>query len=194
VLLDAFAERYFDLAFGLAREADPTARLAYNDYGIEHAIPWQVAKRRALLALLERLRSRGVPVQALGIQAHLSLGAPFDAAAFGAFLDSVAALGLVIEITELDVDDRAAPGDIARRDAAAADQARRFLDAALARRAVTSVLTWGLTDRTSWLNAPGYGRPRADGLPQRPLPLDPNLARKPLWHAIAAALAAAPER
>jgi endo-1,4-beta-xylanase len=194
VLLDRFDERYFDITFAAARAADPGARLAYNDYGIEHQIPWQVAKRRHVLDLLQRLVRRGVPVDTLGIQSHLTAAEPFDAAAFGSFLDEVAAMGLAIEITELDVNDRRLAPGIEERDRISADLARRYLDTCLARPAVRTVLTWGLSDRTSWINAPRWGRGRADGLPSRPLPLDEALARKPMWHAIAAAIAAAPAR
>ena len=53
------------------------------------------------------------------------------------------------------------------------------------------VLSWGLSDRRSWLN---WTFPRSDGLPQRPLPLDPDLRPTPLYRAIAAAFDAAPVR
>lgn len=194
ILLDRFDERYFDIAFLAARAADPAARLAYNDYGVEHEIPWQVAKRGHLLALLQRLVRRGVPIGALGIQSHLTATEPFDAAAFGRFLDEVTGLGLAVEITELDVDDRRLPPGIEDRDQAIADLVRRYLDTCLARPAVRTVLTWGLSDRTSWINDPRWGRRRADGLPSRPLPLDEALAHKPMWHAIAAAMGNAPAR
>jgi endo-1,4-beta-xylanase len=48
-----------------------------------------------------------------------------------------------------------------------------------------------LSDRRTWLND---SLPRDDKLAQRPLPLDAELRRKPLWNAIAAAFAAAPAR
>lgn len=194
VLLDAFGEPYFDIVFRAAAAADPGARLVYNDYGLEHEIPWQIAKRAQLLALLERLRARGVPVQAVGIQAHLKAGDAFDARAFAAFLARIAALGLAIEITELDVDDRALAADAAVRDRAIADLVRRFLDVCLAERATRVLLTWGLADHHSWMNRPGWSRSRADGKPQRPLPLDRNLQGKPMWTAIAGAINAAPQR
>jgi endo-1,4-beta-xylanase len=53
------------------------------------------------------------------------------------------------------------------------------------------VLTWGLSDRRSWLNDE---LPRDDKLPQRALPLDSDLQRKPLWSAIADAFNHAPTR
>ena len=51
------------------------------------------------------------------------------------------------------------------------------------------VLSWGLSDRRTWLNDE---IPREDKLPQRALPLDADLRRKPFWTALADAFAAAP--
>jgi len=180
-------------AFSLARQADPAARLAYNDYGCEHATFYGRQKRPQVLALLRRLRPAGLSV--LGVQAHLDAGLPFEAAEWRAFLADVAALGLTIEVTELDVNDRALPAAPGPRDAAAAGLVRRFLDATLDERAVTSIVTWGLTDRHSWIRRgllPAHRRD--DGALARPLPFDDAMRRKPMWHAIAAALDAAPGR
>jgi endo-1,4-beta-xylanase len=186
-------ERFLDVAFAAAREADPGAHLAYNDFGVEHAVPWQDGHRVGVLRLLERLRGRGVPVDTLGIQAHLRAEFPFDEAVFARFLNEVAGLGLRIEITELDVDDRGLPAAPGPRDTAVAAMARRFLDVALAHKQVRTVMTWGLSDRRSWLSDMPARR-RADGERQRGLPLDEAFVRKPMWHAMAAAFRAAPKR
>ena len=98
-----------------------------------------------------------------------------------------------VVLTELDVKDRRLPPDIAERDRAVADHARAFLDAALDERAVKGVVTWGITDRYSWLSTT-KGSMRDDGLTVRGLPLDENMQRKPLWHAIAEAFDHAPAR
>ena len=49
---------YIDLAFRTAREADPTALLTYNDYGIEYDNEEEGKKRAAVLALLRRMKAR----------------------------------------------------------------------------------------------------------------------------------------
>ena len=184
----ALGPAYIDLAYRTAAAADPSATLYYNEYGLDFDTPEDEARRRATLALLERLRKDGVPCHGLGIQGHLAAaGKRFDAGRFTGFLDAVAALGYQIMITELDVTDHRLPGDAATRDAAVAAVTLDYLTAACAHPAVRGVLSWGLSDRHSWLNGdPTYKR--ADGLAQRPLPLDGALARKPMWAAIARAI------
>jgi endo-1,4-beta-xylanase len=58
---------------------------------------------------------------------------------------------------------------------------------------VIALLTWGLSDRYTWL-AKDKDRPRRDGLPPRPLPLDAQLNRKLAWQAIARSVANCPKR
>jgi endo-1,4-beta-xylanase len=177
---------YIDTAFRTAASADPQALLTYNDYGLEYAETSSSNKRAAVLALLKGMLARGVPVQALGVQSHLRASfSSADAASLVSYLNSVAGLGLKIFVTELDVDDKSLPADIGQRDAAVAASYQNYLTAVLSVPAVTLVMTWGLSDRTSWLL---QFSPRPDGLPNRPLPLDANLARKPAWSAIAQAL------
>jgi endo-1,4-beta-xylanase len=178
---------YITDAFRRARAADPSALLFLNDYGLEPDTSLAKAKRLAVLALLRRLLNSGAPVQGLGLQAHLVAGDRFDS--LGAFLEQVRALGLRVAVTELDVsDERLAGRPIEDRDAAVAATYAEFLHKALAVPGlVREVLTWGLTDATSWLQA--Y-QPRRDGLPKRPLPLDEALARKPAWAAIRTAFEA----
>ena len=66
--------RYVEAAFRAARAADPGALLTYNDYSIEADTPGDTTKRTAVLRLLRRLRERNVPLDAVGIQSHLSAG------------------------------------------------------------------------------------------------------------------------
>ena len=61
---------------------------------------------------------------------------------------------------------------------------------ALEEPAVIAVATWGLSNRYSWTQ----NKPRPDGSPQRPLPLDVQLNHKPAWYAIAKAFKNASKR
>jgi endo-1,4-beta-xylanase len=198
VFLEALGPGYIDLAYRLARETDPRARLVVNEYDVELDSPGHEARRIVLLELLQRMQKTGTPVDAVGIQAHLTAvgGPPFSAAKLRRFLADIAALGLTIEITELDVTDAHAPADVRARDRLIADTYRRFLDAALDEPAVKLVVTWGLSDRHSWIvrHETDQSKWRKDGLPSRPLPFDVHLQPKPAFTAIAQAFAAAPTR
>jgi endo-1,4-beta-xylanase len=190
--LRALGPRYLDLAFHACADADPGALRVLNEFGTDYALPWQERRRGALLALLANMKAHGVPVQAVGLQGHLNAAEPApDQTLLARFVDDIAALGLQVIVTELDVRDDQLPGDPVQRDAAVASHARAWLDAVLASPAVLGVLSWGLSDGRSWLNEKF---PRADGLPQRPLPLDAQMRRKPLWTEMAAAFDAAPFR
>ncbi|MDB5910066.1 MAG: hypothetical protein JWP34_4180 [Massilia sp.] len=141
------AVEQIDLAFRLAREPAPHAQLVYNDY-----MRWDArsAKHRAgVLKLLHALKSRGTPVQALGLQSHI--GSWDQSAAAGAeatrewrkFLDEATAMDLDLLITEFDVNDRRLPADIAARDAGVAAAARDYLDVTLSYPRLRDFLLWG---------------------------------------------------
>lgn len=191
--LQLIGPSYIDLAFRTARAYDPHAILTYNDYDLAQDSPATAAKRQAVLRLLRDLKSKNVPVQALGIQSHLAARADgrYEWSGYQDFVREVEQLGLEIFITELDVDDRALPGDIGARDAGVAALYSSYLDAALQHRSVKALLTWGLTDKDSWLI---HFRPRADGLPQRPLPFDGDLRPTPVFDAMYRSISAAPVR
>lgn len=189
--------RAIDIAFRSAREANPAAQLVYNDY-----MSWGTdsAKHRSgVLRLLEDLKKRDVPVDALGVQSHIGPGAtdagttfsPSEQIAWRHFLDEATGMGLDIVITEFDVGDQTMPADVAERDAKVAALARDYLDLMLSYRQLRYVMAWGLTDRYSWLQ--GWW-PRTDGLPKRPCPYDADCRPKLLRAAVADAFRAAPAR
>jgi len=186
-----------EIAFHAAREADPKARLAYNDY-----MGWGAgdAKHRAgVLKLLERLKSRNVPIDAFGIQSHIGNGDAGNVVTFPAadqrewrrFLDEARSFELDFLLTEFDVNDTVLPADPAMRDAECAAVATAYLDVMLDYRETKQVLAWGLSDRHTWLQT---WWPRPDKRAKRPTPYDADLRPKPLREAVAAAFRAAPER
>ncbi len=192
--LKSMGPRYLDVAFQSAREVDRDVLLVYNEYGLDYATEVDDARRDAVLRLLETLRGRGVPVGALGIQAHLGADErPFDPAVLRRFLANIAAMGMRIIISELDVADKSLPADPAARDKRVAEVTKRYLETVLDERAVIAVLTWGLSDKHSWLNEAAHAK-RGDGLPARGLPLDDEFNRKPMWAAMARAFDFAPVR
>lgn len=183
-------------AFHAAHAADPDATLALNEFGHETDDEFDSAadKRAKTLLVLDQLLAANVPLHAMGVQGHLEaadFAERFDARAYGQFLAELADRGLKILITELDVLDDGLPADIAARDRAIADTYQRYLDVALAEPAVASVMTFGLSDRYTWLQE---DYPREDGEPRRPLPFDDELRPKPAYEALQSAFAAAPRR
>lgn len=177
--------------FRIAHEADPAALLFYNDYGLEYWTDYEDARRRATLELLASLKAANAPIHGFGMQCHMKVGNRFNEKIFRRFLADVASLGLRISLTEFDIDDMRLTADIPERDRLVAEDAQRFLDVALDERAVKTVMTWGLSHRYFWLSRE---RPRADKLPTRGLPLDADMARTPMWHAMARAFDNAPAR
>jgi endo-1,4-beta-xylanase len=184
--LTALGPDYISLAYRQAASLDPQAILVLNEMGLEFALPGAEEKRRAMLALLERELAAGTPITCLGIQSHLTaLEQPRDHLEFRAFLREIRRMGLSVMISEMDVSDHLCPQDLAERDRLVADTYKAYLNLVLEESEVLAVCTWGLSDDRTWLN--GF-RPRPDCTPQRPLPLDLELRRKPAWHAIQEAL------
>jgi endo-1,4-beta-xylanase len=158
--------------FELARAADPQAKLAYNDYGMEQDTPSSERRRSVMLRTLERWIARKTPIDVLGLQAHLDLSRPFSATKFHRFLDELQAFGLTVQITELDIRDPQFLGGVAVRDAALATLYKDFCNACLNHPAVEMVVMWNVTDADSWVNRWTQGQRRADGTPMRPTLFD----------------------
>jgi endo-1,4-beta-xylanase len=185
----ALGARAIDIACHACASADPHALRVWTEPGLVYADPDALRARASLLRQAAAARDRGAPLQAIGLQARLTGGrAPPDPVSLARFCDSAGALGLKVMITGLEVDDRALPADRPTRDAGVAVQAEALMAGLIGHSAFLGVLAAGLSDRQSTLAA------RADGEPQRPLPLDRELRRKRLWLALAEAFDAAPSK
>jgi endo-1,4-beta-xylanase len=184
---------YIEQAFRATAAADPNALLIWNENYLEVSNGFGWAKRTAMLAQLDKMLARNVPIHGIGIEAHLrgDQASVLGDASYETFLGELARRGMKIFITELDVQDVALPPDAVVRDRAVADIYSRFLSASLRQPAVKGVVTWGLADRFTWIA--GY-RPRHDGLPVRPLPFDSDCQPKAAYYAIAETLQSSPLR
>ena len=172
-------------ALQFAHEADPHAVLRYNDYGLENPV-----KRRKLITLIRSLREQGVPVHAIGTQAHINVGTTFEA--MDAALTEMATLGLPIHVTELDVNgaqggQRSTGADVAANTSTTQGGLVENADQRLAeayagvfrafvkhRNSVKMVTFWGANDAVSW---------RANG---KPLLFDGENRPKPAFDAVVA--------
>ena len=187
---------YIDLAYRTARETDPAALLTYNDYSIEYDNDEDGKKRAAVLALLRRMKSDNVPLDALGIQSHIRAGGTTGfSQGVRELLDGAKALGLQVFVTELDVnDDAVTTEETADRDKAVAEVYRTYLTTALEGPEVKAVLTWGVTDKNTWLNNGTKFRKQHPERLQRPLPFDPDYQPAPAFFAMREAFDAAKKR
>lgn len=174
-------EAHIAMALRAAARADPDAQLVMNEYDIEFAGPRFRRKREAFLRLIRDLKLRNVPLHAIGLQGHLRADLPIDKEGLSAFIAECRAMGLEVLVTELDIIDDKLPGPPEVRDILVAAHAYDFLEAISTVQRPAAILTWGITDRYTWV--PLYFK-RADGRPNRPLPLDEAYRPKPLMAVI----------
>ena len=169
-LYNILGEDFIEVAFRAAHEADPDAELYYNDYSM--SLP---RKREAVCRLVRRLKERGVRIDAVGMQSHLSLHHP-DLPEYETTMDSLAAAGVKVMVTELDVSVLPSPwgfngADVAQNfdyqkamnpyteglpDSISARFEQRYLDLFRIyrrhRNQLSRITFWGLSDAQSWLN------------------------------------------
>ena len=68
VFYNVLGDEYLKLAFRVAAEVDPAAKLYYNDYGIERPASVKTAGAKRLVKML---KDAGVRIDGVGMQAHL---------------------------------------------------------------------------------------------------------------------------
>ena len=169
-------QRYIDVAYRAAAAADPDVRLTVNEYDIEFVEDPFPLKREAFRRLIFSMLDAGTPLHAVGLQCHLDGARKIDSDGVARFVEEMRLSGLDVYVTELDVNDCDLPAPIEERDAIVAAKVRDVLQAISAAGPIDTMLTWGLSDRFSWIS---QMFPRADRLPNRPLPLDADFQPKP---------------
>ena len=188
---------YLLKAYQFAHEADPKAQLYYNDYSLENA-----PKRAGAIALIQKLRSQGVPIAAVGLQGHYKMNWPAPAQ-LEETIKAFSALGIKVMITELDVDvlpaaTRSEAAEVGMNfqlqarlnpytnglpDSVQQALAKRYADLfevlVQNRKSLSRVTFWGVTDADSWLNKwPVKGRT------SYPLLFDRQCQPKPAFDAV----------
>jgi endo-1,4-beta-xylanase len=164
---------YIAQALTWAHAADPAAKLYINDYNVEGVN----AKSTALYDLVKSLKAAGVPIDGVGLQAHLVLGQV--PATLQQNIQRFADLGVDVAITELDVR-MALPADSTELAQQKADF-KSVMAACVAVTRCVNVTVWGFTDSDSWVPGtfPGYGAAT---------PYDENYAPKPAYYGLSEAL------
>ncbi|MGW2477510.1 endo-1,4-beta-xylanase [Streptomyces sp. NPDC001665] len=125
---------WIEVAFRTARAADSSAKLCYNDYNIEN---WNWAKTQGVYNMVKDFKQRGVPIDCVGFQSHFNSGSPYDSN-FRTTLQSFAALGVDVAITELDIQ------------GASASTYANVTNDCLAVSRCLGITVWGVRDSDSW--------------------------------------------
>jgi GH35 family endo-1,4-beta-xylanase len=144
VFLQKLGPDYIAEAFRLARKADPKALLIYNDYAGEGL----GAKSDRIYELVAGLRRSGVPIDGVGLQMHVEAGGYPSTSELASNIARLAELGLLVNISEMDVRIRSAGGSLAV-------QRGRYHDivgACVAAPRCHAVTFWGFTDKYSWID------------------------------------------
>jgi GH35 family endo-1,4-beta-xylanase len=149
VYLRKLGPGYIAEAFRLARQADPDALLIYNDYGGEGLS----RKSDDVYNLVRDLLAQGVPIGGVGLQMHLDAASRPSTADITANVRRLAALGLLVNYSEMDVRVARVAGDA---QAKLEEQRRVYHDvigACVAEPRCHAVTFWGVTDAHSWIDA-----------------------------------------
>jgi endo-1,4-beta-xylanase len=154
---------WIEVAFRTADAADPNAKLCYNDYNTDN---WNDAKTQAVFRMVQDFRNRGVPIDCVGFQSHFNANSPYPSN-YRTTLSSFAALGVDVQITELDIEGSGTTQ---------ANTYRNVVNDCLAVARCNGITVWGVRDTDSW---------RASGTP---LLFDGNGNKKPAYDAVLSAL------
>ncbi|KQY23486.1 1,4-beta-xylanase [Cellulomonas sp. Root485] len=124
---------WIEAAFRAARAADPGAKLCYNDYNTDGIN----AKSTGIYNMVKDFKSRGVPIDCVGLQSHLGTTIASD---YQANIQRFADLGVDVQITELDVEQGGNQANIYQT----------VTRACLAVARCTGITVWGVRDNDSW--------------------------------------------
>ncbi len=179
--LNASDDSMIRKAFIYAHAADPEARLFLNDNnnydGGELVYPgWNKLQSDLLYSFIRKWKEDGIPIHGVGMQLHLVEGYPPDYSLIEADIIRYGNLGLEIHFTEVDVriKEPVTPQKLQNQAAIYRELARL---AAKHPRTVRAFITWGLTDKHSWIPLffTGFGHA---------LPFDENYDPKECYQAI----------
>jgi len=180
LFFEKLGEGYVAEAFQLAHEADPDALLFYNDYNAEATTGWRKEKCDRVYALVKKLLANGVPIHGVGLQMHISATdypRPVDVAAN---IRRLAALGLKVNISEMDVQIKDVPGELPKRLEVQRQVYHDLIAACIKEQGFLAVTFWGFTDAHSWIDE-WFGQ-------DDPLLFDENYQPKPAYWGVMDAL------
>ena len=154
VFYDTLGETYIPIALQAAKAADPFAKLYINDYNIEGPS----AKSTAYINLVKKLKAQRVPIDGIGVQAHLVVGQL--PSGIKENLQAFTNLGVEVALTELDIRFATLPPSPADLQQQKKDYQTVIAACKEVPRCI-GVTVWDWTDKYSWVPStfPGQGAP-----------------------------------
>ncbi|KAK0103814.1 hypothetical protein ONS95_005813 [Cadophora gregata] len=172
IFYNTIGAEYIPIAFATAAEYDPDVKLYYNDYNIESA----GNKATAALNLVKSLKSRGIKIDGVGMQAHFIVGSTPSLSAQTANLGSFTAQGVEVAYTELDIRFTSLPSTASGVAQQSTDYANT-VSACVATPNCVGITIWDFTDKYSWIPSTFSGQGDA-------LLWNANLVKKPAYTAV----------
>jgi endo-1,4-beta-xylanase len=148
VFRQKLGDGYIAEAFRLARQADPQARLFYNDYGGEGA----GVKADRIYELVRDLVTSGVPIDGVGVQMHVAANNHPAETNIAANMRRLTALGLTVHISEMDVRINSVPGSQQMRLDAQKTAYHDIVRVCVLEPRCEVVTFWGFTDAHTWIS------------------------------------------
>jgi endo-1,4-beta-xylanase len=147
VWLKGIGPEYMELAFRWAHEADPDALLFYNDFHNDVLN----AKSDAIYITLKDFKEKGVPINGVGFQSHISINEKRPYEDISKNMERLSDIGLQVHITEMDVSIRENDNPIVKRLEKQAKIYGDTLSVCLKHNNCSSFVVWGATDKYSWI-------------------------------------------
>ncbi|KAL8408317.1 hypothetical protein RB594_006933 [Gaeumannomyces avenae] len=179
VFYRVFGTDFLPLSFRIARAADPSAKLYYNDYNLEY----NGAKTNRVVQAVQIIQEAGAPIDGVGFQGHLIVGSTPSRANLATVLRRFTSMNVEVAYTELDIRHSSLPAStsaLQRQGNDYADVVGSCLDV----QGCIGITVWGFTDKYSWV--PGTFPGTGDALLY-----NSNFNRKPAWSSVSSLLAAA---
>lgn len=175
---DFLGRDYALYAFQYAKAADPNALLFINDYNLES----NTAKLDSLIAYVKELQGLGAKIDGIGTEMHIAINTPY--AGIDAAFQALAATGLKVRISELDV--RLNPNNKAGFNTLPVDPTLLASQANMYQYVVNSyikhvptaqrfgITVWGVDDPDSWIIT-------SQGNQDAPLLFNGGFSKKPAY-------------